>query len=135
MSLRRTISLILGLLLVLVTIPASAFDGSCAMDMDAEAGACSCCGDHNAPVSSESGCTTASASTISCCENVPPSSPPRSLPATRLSGSQVLPVLIASFVLAADRPVVEPLLHIDDMPDVVAAERQHTYLHVSSFLI
>jgi hypothetical protein len=127
--------LILGLLMALATIPMSASEGACDMEMEALSGGCSCCDDEGRPSSEPSSCATRSASTVSCCESMPLSPSAQSFPATRSTGSEILPVLIGSYLLVVDRPVIEPSIHVEGIPDVVAAERQHTYLHVSSFLI
>lgn len=73
---------------------------------------------------------------ITCCDLEASSPLPSTLPATRAASTEMSPVLAIMATLAlGDCSLAVPTAHPIDLPDVIAAERQHTYLHVSSFLI
>lgn len=122
----------LCLVMVLATVPARAFERACAMDMESAGGCCCCGGEREAP-EGDRGCAMPASASLACCEQSATIPSQSSLPASG-AACQELQVAIAS-VVPLDRPVVTRSRRIEAQPDVIAAERQRTYLHVSSFLI
>lgn len=137
MSIRRTISLIVGLLMVLSTIPVTAARVECGMEMGDESSECRCCCQTTPGGNADDdACAAASPESVSCCQTEASESAPRSLPATRSASVELaLTVAIPGANPLACPPSCGRSTSLDDIPDAIAAERQHSYLHVSSFLI
>ena len=136
MPTHRTISLLLALLILVASTPLPAVADGCDMAVRQMQG-CSCCGsDSSESSSSDSSCPSDGAATIDCCDVAQVPVAPTALPAQRGASVDVMPLLVS--VVSALMPAAAKIVRsatLLDMPDVLAAQRQQTYLRISTFLI